>query len=128
MATTAYTSSYTGVQIDAAIAAISGKADKVTIVNHGTSDTTYALTPNVWHVWGTVTSLTLTFATPSDNTIVNMYMFEFTSGSTPTNLGLPQEVVWANDSAPTMTANTFYEVTIKNNCAKISAFPLSQGD
>ena len=57
---TGYTSAYTSTEIDERLGAVPNKADKIAEVNHGTSDTTFALTPNVFHMWGTITSLTLT--------------------------------------------------------------------
>ena len=59
------------------------------IVNHGTTDTTFALKPNEKHIWGEVAELELTLEPPTDNSIVNEYVFEFTSGHTKTNLTLP---------------------------------------
>ena len=94
------------------------KAEHTPVVNHGTSDTTFALTPNVLHIWGTVTSLTLTLATPTDATIVNEYMFQFTSGSTATTLSLPSSVVWDEDKGSlTVESGYIYQVSILNNVA-----------
>ena len=118
MANTAYTSSYTGQQIDAAIGAVPNKADKIQEVNHGTSDTTYAVTPNTLHIWGEVASLALTLVAPADSTIVNEYIFRFISGSTPTTLTLPSSIVWIN-GAPEIEANTTYECSIVNNLGVI---------
>lgn len=93
-----------------------GKADKVLVVNHGTDDTTYSVTPNTLHIWGTVASLTLTLATPTDNTIVNEYMIEFVSGSTATTLSLPSSVEWAEScGALSVEASKTYQVSIVNN-------------
>lgn len=93
-----------------------GKADPTPVVNHGTSDTTFALTPNVLHVWGTVTALTLTLATPTDSAIVNEYMFQFTSGSTATTLSLPSSVEWAEScGALSVEASKTYQISIVNN-------------
>ena len=97
-----------------------GKAEPTTVVNHGTSDTTFALTPNVLHVWGEVTALTLTLATPADSTIVNEYMFQFTSGSTATTLSLPSTVTWV--AAPSINAGATYQVSIVNNLGVIAEF------
>lgn len=91
-----------------------GKADKVLVVNHGTDDTTYSVTPNTLHIWGTVASLTLTLATPTDATIVNEYMIQFTSGSTATTLSLPASLSWYG-SAPSIEANKTYQISIINN-------------
>lgn len=95
-----------------------GKAKPTPVVNHGTSDTTFALTPNILHVWGEVTALTLTLATPTDSTIVNEYMFQFTSGSTATTLSMPSSVVWDKDKgALTVESGYIYQVSILNNVA-----------
>lgn len=97
-----------------------GKAEPTPVTNHGTSDTTFALTPNVLHVWGTVTALTLTLATPTDSTIVNEYMFQFTSGTTATTLSLPSSVTWV--AAPSINAGATYQVSIVNNLGVIAEF------
>ena len=86
------------------------------VVNHGTSDTTFTLTPNVMHIWGTVTSLTLTLGTGTS--YLDEYMFEFTSGATATTLSLPNTVSWINGT-PTIATNTTYQVSIVNNIAVI---------
>ena len=98
------------------ITAWNGKADKVAIVNHGTSDTTFTLTPNIFHVWGTVTSLTLTLATASTTTM-DEFMFQFTSGTTATTLSLPSTVKWVAE--PEIEAGMTYQVSIVNNIAVI---------
>ena len=93
---------------------LNGKADKIAEVNHGTSDTSLALTPNVLHVWGTVGSLTLTLGTGASG-VMNEYMFQFDSGSTATTLSLPSSVKWITDN--TIEANKTYQVSILNNLA-----------
>jgi hypothetical protein len=84
-------------------------------VNHGTADTTFALTPNVLHVWGVVPQLSITLA-PSVPNIINEYMFEFQSPTdTPTNFNRPQSVKWANDYEQPIKANKRYQGSIVNN-------------
>ena len=97
---------------------ISGKADKITIVNHGTSNTTYSIAPNMLHVWGEVASLTLTLAT-SSNTTLDEYMFQFTSGTTATTLSLPDTIKWV--VTPNIEANKIYQCSIINNVGVIAA-------
>lgn len=97
-----------------------GKSDKVLVNNHGTSDTTYSVTPNIMHIWGTVGSLTLTLATPTDNTIKNEYMIQFTSGATATQFSLPQGVEWGTQDPEqpnplVVKANAIYQISIENN-------------
>ena len=87
------------------------KSDKIPVVNHGTSDTTFTLTPNVYHIWGTVTSLTLTLGTATG--YYDEYMFEFESGTTATTLSLPSTIKWQDN--PTVEPNKIYQVSIVNN-------------
>lgn len=93
---------------------ISNKADKVTVVDHGTNDTTFALTPNVLHVWGEVAALNLTLAAETSG-VVNEYMAQFTSGTTATVLTLPDTVNYIGES--TIEADKTYQVSIINNLA-----------
>jgi hypothetical protein len=72
----------------------SNKADKILIINHDTNDVVCNLTPNVYHKWGTVTSLSLTLADASEDEC-NEYIFEFISGDTATTLSLPATIKWA---------------------------------
>lgn len=100
------------------IAAWDAKADKVPVVNHGTSSTTLAIAPNVFHVWGTVSALNITLTAPTDSNVYNEYMFQFTSGSTPTTLTLPASVQWdTNNPLDTIEANMVYQVSIIDNKA-----------
>lgn len=69
----------------------------VPIVDHGVNDSTFSLTPNKYHRWGVMTSLTLTLSSPNDTSVVNNYAFEFTSGETPTTLLVPSNIQWVND-------------------------------
>lgn len=100
------------------IAAWNAKADKVPVVNHGTSSTTLAIAPNVFHVWGEVASLNLTLIAAIDTSVYNEYMFQFTSGSTPTTLTLPSSVQWMFET-PTIEANKTYQCSIVDNIAVI---------
>lgn len=78
-------------------------------VNHGTSDTTFTLTPNTFHVWDEVTSLTLTFADETSG-VANEYLFQFTSGTEPTILALPDSIKWQEDI--TIEENNIYQISI----------------
>lgn len=84
----------------------------VPIVEHGTGDSTFALTPNKYHRWGTMSSLTLTLASPNDTSVVNNYAFEFTSGGTATTLLVPSSIQWVNDI--TVEAGKRYQGIVNN--------------
>lgn len=96
------------------------KQDKVIVVDHGTDDTTFVLTPNVLHKWGEVASLTLTLATPEDSTIVNYYMAEFVSGATATTLTMPDSIVWQSELA--IEAGKTYQISIVDNLGVIGGW------
>lgn len=96
---------------------ISGKQDKIQVVSKGTSDTTFTIEPNKFYVWGSVSSLDITLGTPSDSSVYNEYLFQFTSGSTATTLSLPSSVKW--QSEPKVEANKTYQVSIVDNIGLI---------
>ena len=98
------------------------KPIETVVVNHGTSRTTYTLPANECHIWGTVPSLNINLATPENSSIVNEYWFIFTSGSTPTNLTLPEGLLWDTNIDTTsqfIEANTTYEFHICNNIVRM---------
>lgn len=86
-------------------------------VSHGTSDTTFTLTPNTFHVWDEVASLDLSFGAETSG-VANEYLFQFTSGATATSLTVPDTVEWV-DGTPTIEANKTYQVSIVNNIGLI---------
>ena len=90
-----------------------GFSKKIQQVDHGTEDTIFTLTPNVFHVWGEVSSLDLDLGESIDG-IVNEYLFQFTSGEVPTTLILPDTIKWLHFS-PEIVENTTYQCSIINN-------------
>ncbi|MBQ9884419.1 MAG: hypothetical protein IJM43_08215 [Bacteroidaceae bacterium] len=105
---------------------VSGKADKVLIVNHGTSDTTFAVTPNALHVWGEVAALTLTLAAPADSTIENEYKIQFTSGATATQFAIQDTITWGDScGAISLAANKIYQISIINGLATWESWAVS---
>ena len=98
----------------ASLKGVKGDAGWLSLVNHGTADTTFTLTPNAMHVWGEVAQLTLTLGEPMPN-VVNEYAFEFQSPATPTNLSLPATLKWYNGYVTPVRANKRYQASIVNN-------------
>ena len=78
-------------------------------VNHGTSDTTFTLTPNTFHIWGEMTAMTLTLGAEASG-IANEYIFQFISPTTPTTLTLPDDIKFSEDL--TIEANKIYQISI----------------
>ena len=90
---------------------------KIKQVNHGIENTTYTITPNVFNVWDTVDTLDITLGEELPN-ICNEYMFQFTSGETPTMLILPDNISWVN-GFPTIESNKTYQCSILNGIGVI---------
>lgn len=86
------------------------------------TDSTIELQPNKYYRTGTIEALTITLATPEDNSIENEYMVEFTSGSTATTLTLPANIKWFKGVAPVVDINTTYQISIVNNLGVIGSF------
>ena len=93
--------------------ALGDKADKVAKTTVSGSSVTQALTENTFYVFGEVSNLTITLATPADANAVNEYHFRFTSGSTATTLTLPNDVTMP--SGFQVQASKVYEISIIDN-------------
>jgi hypothetical protein len=94
------------------------KAEKIVVINQ--TNNIVEIQPNVLNVWGEVAELTITLATPTDTSIVNEYMVQFTSGATATTLVLPDTIQWLSE--PTINPNATYQLSIINNLAVIGEF------
>lgn len=99
----------------------SGGSGAYSEVNHGTSDTTFSLTPNTFHIWDEVASLTLDLGSETSG-VANEYLFQFTSGATATSLTLPDDIKWVNDAPPTIESNMIYQVSILKGLASVLEF------
>lgn len=95
--------------------------DYVSYPRRNSTDTTLEIAPNVLHVWGEMTALTITLGAEVEGR-ANEYLFQFTSGATATTLTLPSTLTWANGEALTPEANKTYQVSIVNGYAVYSAF------
>jgi hypothetical protein len=94
----------------------SGGSGAYAEVNHGTNNTTFVLTPNTFHVWDEVSTLTLTLGTEITG-VANEFLFQFTSGSEATSLTLPDDVKWSEEL--TIEPNMIYQVSILNGLAAV---------
>ena len=87
------------------------------------SDTTPSLEANKFYVFPEMATLTPTFVTPTDNSIINEYHFIFTSGATATTLTLPASVLQPDGF--TVEVNHVYEVSILENCMTAQGWAVS---
>lgn len=88
----------------------------IPLVEHGTADTTFALTPNTFHVWDAVTSLSLTLGSEKSG-VVNEYLFQFASGATATTLSLPSSIKWTKELE--IEPNKIYQISILKGLASV---------
>lgn len=98
-----------------------GGGGGMAVIDHGTEDTTFTLTPNKFHVWGEVDSLTLSFGEEQSG-VMNEYLFQFSSGTNATALSLPEGVEWENGAYPELLANATHQVSIVNGLASIAHY------
>lgn len=75
------------------------------------------LKPNTHYIGGELTDLTVVLE-ESDTSMRVEYSFEFISGTTPTTLHIPVNILWANNNPPVIKANAFYEFNIVPNYSK----------
>lgn len=92
------------------------KIDTGIPIRNNTSNTA-DIEPNVLNVWGEMITLNITLAPPTDESIVNEYLIQFTSGATATQLTLPSDIAWTTD--PIIEPNTTYIISIVNNIGVI---------
>lgn len=88
------------------------------MVNHGTSDTTFTLTPNVLHVWDVIRSLNITLDDEIEG-VANEFMFQFKTGDTPPTITLPDRIKWANDETPVFDSFEIVQISILNGLGTV---------
>lgn len=82
-------------------------------------DTEVTIAPNTLNVWDEIETLTINLQAPTEG-IVNEYLIQFTSGSTPTVVTLPEDIKWANPLK--IKANKIYQISVINNLAAYAEF------
>lgn len=85
--------------------------------------TTPTITPeaNTIYNGGTLTSLTI-----SNPPATGEYEIDFISGATPTVCAF-DDIRWPDNTAPTIAANTEYEISVKNNKGLCVGWPVQSG-
>lgn len=91
-------------------------AKPIKLEDGGSGSVTKQISPNTFYSFGECSSLTITFGSETSG-IVNVYSFEFTSGTNPTTLNLPPEVKFPSGETFAAEANKVYEISIRNNKA-----------
>lgn len=108
-----YNSKYKGAEVEALLDRVGSYSEVI----HSADDTILSIEPNVFHLWGEMSALGLSFTEGMEG-MVNEYVFQFTSGATPTSLTLPDGIQWVNGE-PNIEANKTYQVSVVNNIGLI---------
>lgn len=90
---------------------------RIRLVNHGTADTTFALTPNTMHVWGEVERLNLSLAPNTEPNILAEYDFQFTTPANKATEFQLQGVEWYEGVVPTILKGKTYQGCVVNGVA-----------
>ena len=96
-----------------------GRDGRIALVNHGTNDTTFALTPNVVHVWGEVESLNLSLAPNPEQNILAEYCFQFKVPDSKATEFQIQGAKWANGVVPKLKQGKTYQGSVIDNIIMI---------
>lgn len=93
---------------------------KISIVNHGSSDTNFTLTSGVLHKWSDINNLTLNIPEDVDGTCEEYsVVFSTVDGF---SLTIPAKFRWQNSIIPTFEPNKEYELNIRDGKVLCSAF------
>ena len=78
-----------------------------------------SLLPNVTYKFTTRTNdLVLTLSPITDTTILNVYYFIINTGDTLPSITWPNDLIWYEDTEPTISINKHYEFSIIDNVVK----------
>lgn len=79
--------------------------------------------PNIIYDLGEITgTVTFALASPTDNTIPNIYCWTFETSSTAPTITWPSNLTWAYGSAPTIDASKHYEIMVRKGYASALEF------
>lgn len=82
--------------------------------------------PKVYYELGELTgTVAFLIASPTNTSILNWWDWQFDTGATAPSVTWPTGLVWVGGSAPTVDANTRYEISIVNNMASFIKAALS---
>lgn len=99
---------------------ITGKADKIPVVEHDATETSAEISPDAVHVWPEMAELSVTLGSAPSDGNAHVWCLRFTSGATPTTLSLPAAIKW--DVAPSPAENTVYEISIMDGLGTVKGF------
>lgn len=98
---------------------VKGEDGRIALVNHGTNDTTFALTPNTMHVWGEVERLNLSLTPNTEQNILAEYCFQFKVPDSKATEFQVQGARWANGVVPKLKQGKTYQGSVINNIVMV---------
>ncbi len=101
----------------------SGGSGGTVRIEKESTDTAVELEPNKLYIFPEMAELSLTFAEPTDNSIVSEYHFVFQSGATATTLTIPDAINIPSGFA--VDANKIYEISVMENCLTYQSWDVS---
>ena len=79
--------------------------------------------PNVFYKLGQIGNTSFSFAAITDDTIMNQYMIEFSTGNNAPTITWPNDIIgWSTGVAPTIAANKTYQISVLSGLAVIVEF------
>jgi hypothetical protein len=107
------------------INSIPNKADKILVSN--VLPSSGMLSNKVYNLGELQNNTTFQLAAATDNTIMNVWHWTFTTGGTvPTITWPPGVTKWADGSAPNVVAYKYYEIKVHNGCATVISADVPQ--
>lgn len=106
-----FESKYTGEEIESKLDKVGKYAGMPVVEVNSQLNADYSLQPNTYYrLNGGANGVLFTLATPTDNTIVNEYVVEFSSVTSVADIYFTPSIVWANGEAPTFENPTVISI------------------
>ena len=104
---------------------IPNKADKIKVLSVLPSS---GMLPNtVYNLGELQNNTTFQLAAATDNTIMNVWHWTFSTGTTVPAITWPSSItMWADGSAPNVVAYKYYEIKVHNRCATVISADVPQ--
>ena len=107
------------------INSIPNKADKILVSNELPSSG--MLSNKVYNLGELQNDTTFKLAAATDNTIMNVWHWTFSTGTTVPAITWPSSItMWADGSAPNVVAYKYYEIKVHNRCATVISADVPQ--
>jgi len=101
---------------------LSRVSDGIPLSNRAETTGTVTISPNVFEIFGTVTTMTFVLGSVVYSDIENEYHAKFISGGTASVITWPGGISWVNGVTPIILANKVYEFSIVDGLGVVAEF------